>query len=338
MWGVRLRDRRSRFERVTMQSSVSAPAAPLTGPERSRLTQAVAAASVAVAVALIALKGGAWFLTGSVAMLSSLADSTLDFAASLFTYFAVRYAATPPDADHRYGHGKAEAFAGLFQAGLVAVSGALVALEALRRVLDPQPIQEGWVGIGVMAISIVLTGGLIVAQTYAVRRTGSVATKGDRAHYASDLAANVLVVLGIAAGAFLGLTWADAAAGLLVASWLAFGAWEVAREAADHLMDREMPQAERDRIRALALADGGVRAVHDLRTRTSGPYVHIQFHADLDPALSLLAAHEIVVAAEARIREAFPAADIIIHPDPADAAEPHGHEDFERAAQARAQQ
>ncbi len=292
------------------------------------ITQRAALLSVAVALALIGLKGWSWITSESVAMLSSLADSMLDLVASLFTYFAVRYAAAPPDRDHRYGHGKAESFAGLFQAGLVAVSGALIAVEAIRRLLDGRPVSHGGEAIVVMVLSIALTGALIWRQSRAVAQTGSVATQGDRAHYAADLLANVAVIIGIAASAFLGWTWADAAAGLLVAAWLAHGAWQVARQAADHLMDKELPDADRERIRALALEDGDVISVHDLRTRASGPFVHIQFHADLNPDLPLRRAHEIVVAAESRIRAEFQAADIIIHPDPVDSAEPHGHEFF----------
>lgn len=280
--------------------------------------------SVAAATLLVTLKAGAWIASGSVAMLASLADSMLDLVASLFTFFAVRYAATPPDREHRFGHGKAESFAGLFQAGLVVVSGALIAVEAVRRLVDPQPVQHATVAIVVMMVSVVVTGVLIYMQSRAVARTGSVAVKGDRAHYAADLGANVGVMLGIAASALLQWAWADAVAGLLVAAWLGHGAWHVARESADQLMDRELPDASRERIKALALADGEISGVHSLRTRASGPLVHIQFHADLDPSLSLRRAHEIVVAAETRIRAEFPSADVLIHPDPRDEAEPHG--------------
>ena len=294
----------------------------------SRITRNAAVLSVGAAVLLVALKGGSWLQSGSVAMLSSLADSTLDLAASLFTYFAVRYAATPPDREHRFGHGKAESFAGLFQAGLVAVSGALIAVEAVRRLVDGRPVTHGAEAIGVMLVSIVVTGALIAAQSRALARTGSVATRGDRAHYSADLAANVAVVAGIAASAFLHWTWADAVAGLFVAAWLGHGALRVARAAADNLMDRELPDADRARIKALALEGNEILGVHDLRTRAAGPYVHIQFHADLDPDMPLRRAHDIIVAAETRIRGAFLGADIIIHPDPRDSAEPHGHEYF----------
>lgn len=296
--------------------------------EAASITRRAAQLSIAVALALIALKGWSWLTSGSVAMLSSLADSMLDLVASVFTFIAVRYAATPPDREHRFGHGKAESFAGLFQAGLVAVSGGLIAVEAVRRLVDGKPVEHGASAIAVMVVSIVVTGALIWRQTIAVQQTGSVATAGDRAHYAADFLANGAVILGIAASAYLNWTWADALAGLFVAAWLAWNAWKVARQAADHLMDRELSEDDRARIRALALEGGEVLAVHDLRTRAAGPFVHIQFHADLDPDLPLRRAHAIIVAAEARIRAEFQAADIIIHPDPVDSAEPHGHDYF----------
>ncbi len=299
--------------------------------EHGRLTKGAATLSVAVALVLIGFKAWAWLASSSVAMLSSLADSILDLVASLFTYFAVRYAAAPPDREHRFGHGKAEAFAGLMQSGLVGFSGILIAIEAVRRILQPAPITHGLEGLGVMLVSIVLTAFLVAAQTRAIQRTGSVATRADRLHYAGDLGANAVVMAGLAAGAFLNLPWADAAAALFVAAWLGWGALKVAGESADHLLDREVSDDVRARIRTLAEEDARLLHVHDLRTRTSGPYMHIQFHAELDPDLSLQQAHIIVVAAEDRIRAAFPTADIIIHPDPKDRAEPHGHEHFERA-------
>lgn len=295
------------------------------------MTGRMAQYSVLVALLLVALKGWAWLASSSVAMLSSLADSTLDLAASLFTFFAVRYAAAPPDREHRYGHGKAEAFAGLVQSGLVAVSALLVAVEAVTHILRPVQLSHGLASIAVMGVSIALTSALVIAQSNAIKRTGSVATRADRLHYASDLAANLVVIAGIGAGILLNIGWADAVAALLVAAWLAWGAAKVLRESADHLLDREVSDDVRQRIRALAEQDARVLRVHEMRTRTSGPYMHVQFHAELEPSISLIEAHHIVVAAEERIRAEFPNADIIIHPDPKDRAAPHGHEDFEPA-------
>ncbi|MEL6258499.1 MAG: cation diffusion facilitator family transporter [Pseudomonadota bacterium] len=294
----------------------------------AQITRTTALLSVAVASLLFVLKAGAWYFSGSVAMLSSMADSALDGAASLFTLLAVGYATTPPDDAHRFGHGKAEALAALLQALLVGAAAALVAREAIAQILDPQPLQQAPLAIAVMIISIALTIGLISAQTWAVRRTGSVATAGDRAHYFSDLGANLAVIGGIAAAGLFGVAWADPVIGLLVAAWLAWTAIDVARGGINQLLDHELDDDARAKIEGAVLSSGKVLGVHGLRTRASGPYIHIQFHADLPPDLSLIEAHERMVEAEARILDIFPAADVLIHPDPRGAAIEHGSAAF----------
>jgi cation diffusion facilitator family transporter len=296
--------------------------------QAARITRSTALLSVGVAGVLVALKLWAWLASGSVAMLSSLADSGLDAAASVFTLLAVTYAAKPPDAEHRHGHGKAEGFAAVFQAVLVGVSAALIANEAVRRLMNPAPVEATGLALAVMGVSVVLTLGLILAQSRAVAKTGSVATKGDRAHYAADLGANVVVITGIAAASLSGVNWLDPVAGFLVAGWLVYGAFDVAREGIDQLLDRELSDKARAEISRLAVDGRAILSVHQLRTRASGPYIHIQFHADLPQTLSLVEAHEAMVACEARIRTVFPAADIHIHPDPRGAAEDHGAEHF----------
>lgn len=298
--------------------------APLTPAQTAVLTRRVTSLSVATAVVLVAAKAAAWLASGSVALLASLADSGLDLLASLITLYAVRYAVAPPDAEHRFGHGKAEAFASLMQGGLVFASAALIGREAIVGIMDPKPIVAGGWAIAVMGLSVVLTLGLITAQAWVLKRTRSVAVAGDRAHYAADLASNIAAMAGIAGAALLGLVWLDAAAGLLVAAWLLWGAIGVFREAGNQLMDHELPETDRARIIALMKQDPRIQDVHQLRTRASGPYVHIQMHADLDPDSTLAAAHDALVAAENRVLAAFPAADIIIHPDPHGRAEPHG--------------
>lgn len=296
----------------------------LTTAESAALTRRITLLSVATAAVLVAIKLAAWIASGSTAMLASLADSGLDLVASLATAFAVRYAAAPPDAEHRFGHGKAEAFASLLQAGLVFASAALIAREAIGDFLSPHPLQHGAWALGVMALSILLTAGLVAAQTHVLRRTSSVAVSGDRAHYATDLASNAVALAGIAASAWLGVNGVDAAAALVIAGLLLWGAVGVFGEAANQLMDRELPEEDRVEIVRLATADGRLTNVHQLRTRASGPFIHMQMHVDLDPELTLEAAHQAIVAAEKRILEAYPAADILIHADPRGRAEPHG--------------
>lgn len=304
--------------------SAMATNARLTAAETAALTRRVTLLSVGTAAVLVAIKLAAWLASGSTAMLASMADSGLDLIASLGTAFAVRYAAEPPDAEHRFGHGKAEAFASLMQAGLVFASAALIAREAVGDFTAPHPLrQEGW-AVAVMVVSTALTALLIAAQTRVLRQTSSVAVSGDRAHYATDLASNMIALVGIGASAWLGVNGFDAAAALAVAALLLWGAISVFREAASQLMDRELPDDARAEIVRLVSEDSRMTDVHQLRTRMSGPYVHIQMHVDLDPDLTLETAHQAIVAAEKRILTAFPAADIIIHADPRGRAEPHG--------------
>jgi ferrous-iron efflux pump FieF len=296
----------------------------LSREESARLTRRVTTLSVATALVLTLLKAGVWLASGSVSVMASLADSGLDLIAALGTFVAVRYAAAPPDAEHRFGHGKAEAFASLVQAGLVFASAALIAQEAIRHVVEPRPLQHQVWGVAVMALSTGLTLLLVTAQTRVLRRTRSVAVSGDRAHYLADLVSNLVALASIGASALFGIGGFDAAGGLAVAAVLLWGAIGVFRQASDELMDRELPDEARARIVALMTSDKRLTGVHQLRTRAAGPTVHIQMHADLDPELSLENAHEVVVAAEKRVLEAFPNADIIIHADPRGRAEPHG--------------
>jgi cation diffusion facilitator family transporter len=296
----------------------------LTAKESAALTRRVTLFSVGTAAILVTLKLAAWLASGSVALLASMADSGLDLIASLGTFFAVRYAVAPPDQEHRFGHGKAEAFASLMQAGLVFASAALIAREAIGDLVGPHTLKAtGW-AVAVMAVSTALTAVLIIAQTRVLRQTASVAVSGDRAHYATDLASNLIALAGIAASALLGLGNLDAIAAILVAALLLWGAVSVFREASAQLMDRELSDQARARIVALMTQDPRLTHVHQLRTRASGPFIHMQMHIDLDPQLTLEAAHQVIVAAEKRVLEAFPSADIIIHADPRGRAEPHG--------------
>lgn len=292
--------------------------------ETAALTRRITVLSVAVSGILTLAKLLAWLSGGSVALLASLADSGLDVVASLATFAAVRFAVTPPDEEHRFGHGKAEAFASLLQAGLVFASGALIAREAVVHLIWPQPVRsEGW-GLAVMALSLVLTGVLIVLQGQVLKQTSSVAVQGDRQHYAADLASNAAALVGLGLAGLLHDPRWDAVAGLFVALWLVRGAVQVLRDAADHLLDHELGEPERKAIVEAVLADRRIRNVHELRTRASGPRIHIQMHVDLDPDQTLDQAHQIVEGAEQRVLSAFPAADLLIHPDPAGRAEPHG--------------
>jgi len=279
-------------------------------------------ASLAVAAMLIAAKFLAWTATGSVALLSSLVDSMVDAAASAVTFFAVRHAATPADREHRFGHGKAEPLAALGQAAFLTGSAMLLLAEAVRRLITPEPVENLPAGIAVMLLSMVLTAALVTFQRHVVRRTGSLAINADELHYRGDILMNLSVIATLAIAGFWSVPLIDALFGAGVAGWVIWSAVRIARLSMTQLMDRELPDHERARVRALAESHPEVSAVHDIRTRVAGPTAFIQLHLEMDPAISLLHAHEISDEVESSLRRAFPHAQIIIHEDPAGIEEP----------------
>jgi ferrous-iron efflux pump FieF len=289
-----------------------------TSAETPRLMRLASIASMSVASVLIAAKTAAWLVTDSVSMLSSLIDSALDLVSSLITFLAIRMALTPADADHRFGHGKAEALAGVAQAGFIAASASGLLLTVVDRFLHPRPVQQELVGAVVSALAIVLTVGLMLFQGHVVRRTGSLAITADRAHYTTDFVTNIAVGIGLWMSSRLEQPLIDLTVAVGVAFYLGAGAWQIGRHAIDVLMDRELPVEERRKILDIARRHPGVRSVHDLRTRSSGLHQFIQLHLVLHPTMSLGRAHVMSDSVEAAIREAFPQAEVIVHIDPWD--------------------
>ena len=278
-------------------------------------------ASVGVALLLIVLKFGAFLETQSVSLLSTLFDSALDAAASIVNLIAVRHALVPADAEHRFGHGKAEPLASLVQVAFILGSSIVLLTEVVDHFITPQPIAAPEVGIGVMVISLVVTGLLVLFQRHVVRTTGSIAIKSDQTHYASDFLVNFSVIVALVLSTYLGWWWIDPAFGLAIAIYIASSAIKVGKEALDMLMDREMDEADRTRIKEIVRAHPQVLNLHDLRTRAAGRDKFIQFHLELEGSLSLSDAHRISDAVETEVRAAFPGAEVIIHEDPAGVVE-----------------
>jgi ferrous-iron efflux pump FieF len=222
----------------------------------------------------------------------------------------------PADREHRFGHGKAEPLAGLAQAAFVSGSAAFLLFEASQRLIHPVPIGNTTFGIGVMACSIALTLGLVTFQRYVVKRTGSVAISADSLHYSADLLVNTSVVVALLLTVHLGWSAADPLFAIGISVFILRGAWSIFRSSLDLLMDRELPEHERQRIRDIASAHAGVISLHDLRTRSSGTKTFIQFHLEMDGNLTLLEAHEIADDVMDDIEHAFPDAEVLIHEDP----------------------
>jgi ferrous-iron efflux pump FieF len=306
-----------------MAPAVSFPV--ISGPAAERLRRRATYASAAVAALLIAIKFAAWLATGSVALLSSLVDSLLDAAASLVNLLAVRHALSPADREHRFGHGKAEPLAVLGQSAFITGSALFVLAEAVRRLIWPAAVDHPPLGIAAMVVSIAVTVGLVAYQGQVVRRTGSIAVIADELHYRSDIILNGGVIVALVLGHVFTVPLLDPLFGAAIGLWIIYSAVRLAALSLTQLMDRELPDEEREKIRAIAQSHPDVVAAHDLRTRVAGPTAFIQIHLEMDGRLSLLRSHQISDEVEAGLRAAYPNAEIIIHQDPEGIEEPRSN-------------
>ena len=293
------------------------------GAERGSLTRRAAAASVVMALSLAILKLWASVETSSVAMRGSLAYTALDLVASLVTFLGVRWAAMPADAEHRFGHGKAEALAALIQVILITISAIGIAWRALDRFGSGERTEGLELGVGVSIVAIVATFALLAYQRHVIRRTASVAIHTDHIHYQSDLLLNVAVIAALVLDQLFGWRLADPLFGLGIAAWLLYNAWSAASHSIDQLMDREWPEQEREAFLAAAREYPELAGLHDLRTRHSGSHRFVQFHVWVPADWTVAHAHERMDAVEQALQDRFPATEIIIHLDP------EGHKDRE---------
>ncbi len=286
-----------------------------------RLIRRATIASVSVACFLIIIKLAAFLLTNSIALLATLIDSLLDAAASILNFLAVRHSLTPADNEHRFGHGKAEAIAGLGQAAFISGSAIFLIFEVSGRLLTPQAVSYSSVGIVVMIISILLTLALVKYQKYVVAKTGSIAITADALHYVSDLLVNMFVIIALVLNSQFGWAQADPIFGLGIALFVLYSAFQIVRQSMHHLMDHELSDEQRQEIIAIVAGHDEVINMHDLRTRSSGQNIFIQLHLELKASLTLKKAHSIAEEVESLIKEAFPNAEVLIHQDPDDIPE-----------------
>lgn len=285
-------------------------------PNPERLMRWATYASVGTALLLIVTKILAWFATDSVSILATLIDSSLDMLASIVNLVAVRHALQPADNEHRFGHGKAEALAGMGQSMFIAGSAGVLLLQAVERIFHPKESMTSIdVGLGVMLFSMLATTLLIVFQNYVIKHTNSTAIKADALHYKTDLWVNGSVIIALVL-TFYNYAYFDAFIALGIAIFVLFSAWEIVRESIDLLMDHELPTEERNKIQAVVSRNPKAIGCHDLRTRRSGNMVFIQFHLELDASLSLFEAHSIADGVEQELKSLFSSVEVIIHEDP----------------------
>jgi len=297
------------------QAATVAVSGGLDSPE-ARLMRFATYASVGVALVLIGTKFAAWTLTESVSLLSTLIDSMLDALASIINLIAIHHALQPADREHRFGHGKAEPLAGLAQAAFICGSAAFLLLQAGERLIHPKSISHTEIGYAVMVFSIVVTIALVLFQRYVVRRSGSVAISADSLHYQTDVLINGSVIASLYIATEFGIRVADPLFAVAIATYIVIGALKIGKQSLDILMDKELADEERARIREIVTRHREVRGMHDLRTRTSGAHVFIQMHLEMDPDMTLLQAHDVTDAVTEELLAVYPNAEVIIHEDP----------------------
>ena len=273
-------------------------------------------ASFAAALTIIIITLAAWAMTGSVALLSTLIDALTDAVSSIVNILAVSHALKPADRNFRFGKGKAEPLSGLFQASFTFGSALILLIEAIDRIFHPTQLQRIDIGIGVMILSIVITISLVRFQQYVVARTSSVAISAASLHYFGDILINASVIISMFIVMAFGWTIVDPCLAIAVSVFLMWNAKKVALESLGMLMDKELPDHERNNLRILAMGHLGVKNVHDLRTRLSGQNGFIQLHLEIDGAMTLWNAHNICDEVEHSIMEAYPSYEITIHQEP----------------------
>ncbi len=281
----------------------------------SRLLRLATYASVATALILIGVKATAWFMTGSLSILGTLVDSLMDVAASFINLVAVRYSLKSADDEHQFGHGKAESLAALAQASFITGSAFFLIIHAIERLNFPKAVTSIETGVMVMVFSMVATMLLVLFQYYVIRKTGSTAIRADALHYVTDLLTNASTIVALI---FISFGWqiVDPLFAMAISLYILYSAWQIAGDAVQMLMDRELPPEIRAKIHSLVTAHDEVIGVHDLRTRQSGQTKIIQLHLELDNAITLSEAHKIAKDVEEVLYREYPVADILIRQDP----------------------
>ncbi|HPF45430.1 MAG: cation diffusion facilitator family transporter [Alphaproteobacteria bacterium] len=284
--------------------------------DAEKLLRRATTASVTVAVTLIALKTWGYIESGSVAIFGTLLDSVMDSLSSIIIFAAVRFAMIPADKEHRFGHGKAEAIAGLLQAFIIFASSLFLLREVIEKIINPKAIEKPVLGAGIIGVSILLTILLVIYQKYVTRKTGSVAIAADGMHYTGDILLNLGVAISLVLDGYFKFTYADPIFGAVACLYLLHSAYLVFIASTDVLMDKELSDEDRKKIISLIKMHSEVVGVHELRTRRSGLDIFIQFHMELKEGISLRKAHEISDQVEMKILEIYKNAEVFIHADP----------------------
>lgn len=283
---------------------------------KNNLMRLTSIAAVAVAILFIIIKGIAFICTSSIAVLSSLFDSIQDLLTSGISLIAVRQSIEPPDKEHRFGHGKAQAIGAMVQSFIIFAAALILLKESAFRLFHPQPLGDIACGVYIMVFTLVLTILLVLFQKYTIRKTNALSVRADMAHYMGDILMNMGVICALIGGSAFQWYWLDGIFGIIVASYLFVSVYYIVRVSCAMLMDAEMPHTFRRDIRRTVLSFPEVRKMADLRTRLSGSCVFIQLCIRLDSDYSLKKAHKMTEKIEKEIKKKYPDSQVLIHVEP----------------------
>lgn len=273
--------------------------------------------SIAAALATIALKTAAWWLTGSVGLLSDALESGVNLAGALMALAMLTVAAQPPDDEHAFGHGKAEYFASGFEGFLILAAAIGIAAAAIDRLLHPQPLEQIGVGLVVSVLASLINLGTARVLLAAGREHRSITLEADARHLMTDVWTSAGVVVGVGAVALTGWLWLDPLLALLVAANIVWTGWQLLRRSTAGLMDVALPPEQHAAV--VAVLDGyraqGVD-YHALRTRQAGARCFVTVHVLVPGAWSVQRGHDLLEEIEADIRRAVPHASVLTHLEP----------------------
>lgn len=270
-------------------------------------------ASVLTAITLVFIKAVAWVRTDSVGILASLLDSALDVVSSIMIAVAVIISQMPPDDEHRFGHGKAEPLAALAQSIFIAGSAFYLIIYSIERIWHTQPIQHADSAMLYMTFTLIMTVMLISFQRFIIYKTNSTAIRADSLHYISDVATNLIVIVGLWLSH---IQWLDPLLGFLIAVFILTSAFKIALDSGNQLLDHELPETFRKELQEIILNTPNVKGFNDLRTYQSGPNRFVQFDIELDDNLTLREAHHITEEVTTNLKEHDPDLDVMIHQEP----------------------
>jgi cation diffusion facilitator family transporter len=274
--------------------------------------------SVAAALATIALKMLAWWLTGSVGLLSDALESLVNLAAALLALWMLRVASSPPDESHPYGHSKAEYFSAGIEGALIVLAAAGILLTAIPRLLAPQPLDAPVIGLGVSAAAtaINLVVGLLLIRVG--RQAHSITLEADGRHLMTDVWTSVGVIIGVALVFASGWLILDPLIALAVALHIVWIGVGLMRRSVAGLMDAAIPSKDRDEVTRILDQYAGGQGVlfHAVRTRQAGARRFISFHLLVPDAWTVARAHDLSEEIERRIRDAVPNAGVFVHIEP----------------------